>query len=349
VSEIDWEAVCQSGMKMSAEEVARAEADIAADPEAIEARVRLVGALHGVLFDRETQARRDAHVHWLITHRPEIGPGAVGAISPLASPEGYAEAKRLWLEAAARQPADPRVLRNASTFLFFEDGAIAEELIVRGIALAPSPDWHGLLAMIFEARVDAASPSQRYELASLIVAENERALAQLDDIDRRYTHSIDVARWAIEALDLRKARDHATRVLEDTTTLDERRPAYHGPYWANVVLGKVALMENDPARAVTHLLAAAAPGAPFHDLLSIGRPDLALAAALLERGERDAVARYLSALELLWPDKASTLREKRGQVERGEPADLDEIHRRDREHWKMMRAALAARHDKKPG
>jgi hypothetical protein len=303
-----------------------------------------VGAYTSAISDREKQAKRDAHVHWLISHHPEIGLAPLGVIFPSTSPSGYTEAKRLWLEAVATRPSDASVLRNASVFLFLEDPEIAEDLARRGSALAPAPEWHETLALIYESRAETASPADRVSLAASIVEQHERALVFLDDEDRRYTHEIDLARWAIEAGDVVKARHHALRVLDRVDVLDAKRAHNHGPYWAHIVLGKVALIEDDPARASEHLVAAASPGVPFHGNVPVSRPDLSLAAAMASRGERDAVIRYVMALELLWPEQSKALRAKRAALERDEPADLEEIHRRERERRAEMQRIVRERH-----
>jgi hypothetical protein len=311
---------------MPAEDVARAEAAVGADPDALEARVRLVGAYFSKTFDRTLQAKRDLHVHWIIRHHPELDLGPMGAIFPIASPAGYAEGRRLWLEAVAQHPSDPRVLCNAMFFVFLHDPDIAEDLAKRGIDLAPSPEWHETLASIYESRTETASPADRVSLAASIVEQHERVLASLDDADRCYPHWIDVARWAVEAGDIAKARHHAALVLANEPVLDADRDC-HGTYWANIVLGKIALTVRDVAKASEHLAAAtaAAAGTPFYEK----GPDLGLAAALLASGARDAVVRYLVELERLWPDWAKPVRATREAVERGDPVDLEQL-RRDR-------------------
>lgn len=73
-----------------------------------------------------------------------------------------------------------------------------------------------------------------------------------------------------------------------------------GDLWhqANVVLGRIALAEDDVARAKEHLLAAA--GVEGSPVLGSFGPNMALAKELLERGEREAVLEYLDLCARFW-------------------------------------------------
>jgi beta-lactamase regulating signal transducer with metallopeptidase domain len=94
------------------------------------------------------EARR-THILWLIEHHPEDElAGDWGArifinraIDPLADPQGYEAAKKIWLDKTA--PPDPSVavLRNASWFFEVPDKALAEKMLLRLQAADPGGRW----------------------------------------------------------------------------------------------------------------------------------------------------------------------------------------------------------------
>jgi hypothetical protein len=73
-------------------------------------------------------------------------------------------------------------------------------------------------------------------------------------------------------------------------------PAVH---YANIILGRVALLKDDIETAKTCLLAASR--VPYSEILDHRGADLQLANALLARGQRETVAIYLQACTGFWP------------------------------------------------
>ena len=83
---------------------------------------------------------------------------------------------------------------------------------------------------------------------------------------------------------------------------------------AHLVLGHVALSLGDTERAVSGLaLAGQTPGSP--QLKTFG-PDMSLALALLERGQKQPVLDYLSMCGKFW-EKQDGLAEWRRKIEAG--------------------------------
>ena len=92
------------------------------------------------------------------------------------------------------------------------------------------------------------------------------------------------------------AQTHADAMLSAPPT---RRNDESHIHKANIVLGRVALAEDDVVTAKHHLLAAGkVSGAPT--LGSFG-PNMRLAAELLERGEQDVVLEYFELCSNFWP------------------------------------------------
>ena len=92
------------------------------------------------------------------------------------------------------------------------------------------------------------------------------------------------------------ARAHAEEMLMTTVgVLEEHSDAVHN---GHLLLGRIALHDNDVERARAHLVLAGRAGATR--MVPIFGPDMRLAAELLARGERDAVIRYLSLCRAFW-------------------------------------------------
>jgi len=73
-------------------------------------------------------------------------------------------------------------------------------------------------------------------------------------------------------------------------------PAVH---YANILLGRSALLQADIESAKSYLLAASK--VPYSEILDHRGADLRLASALLARGQRETVASYLVACTGFWP------------------------------------------------
>jgi len=100
----------------------------------------------------------------------------------------------------------------------------------------------------------------------------------------------------------RNQLDEAASLATELLSLAEQFSAdwYYGNavYYGHLVLGEVALARGDKSGAATELLAAGhTRGSP--QLNSFG-PNMRLAKALLEAGERAAVLEYLQACESFW-------------------------------------------------
>lgn len=94
-------------------------------------------------------------------------------------------------------------------------------------------------------------------------------------------------------------------------------PAVHR---ANIILGQNALREDDVNSAKYYLLAAGE--VPYSEILDAQGADLELANALLARGQRETVARYLKACASFWPRGHARLERWRAQLAAGQVPSL---------------------------
>lgn len=89
------------GRRMNADQVAELETAVAATPDDLSSRTKLLG----YYFSKgrgsgETLKNRRTHVLWVIKHHPESELAALPycGMHGSSDPEGYVEAKKLWLD-----------------------------------------------------------------------------------------------------------------------------------------------------------------------------------------------------------------------------------------------------------
>lgn len=92
-------------------------------------------------------------------------------------------------------------------------------------------------------------------------------------------------------------------------------------HYANLVLGRIALHDDDLAAARQYLLAAGdTPGSP--QLRDYG-PDMTLAAEMLNRGETETVLRYFELCDRFWLNRdRNRIKEWSAAVRSGRPPDF---------------------------
>src|SRR5262249_18531268 len=104
----------------------------------------------------EDVAARRRHILWLIEHHSEseiLGTWC-SRLSPLQSghlsdPDGYTEAKALWLAQTTASATKPKGLANAADFLEVADKALSEKLLLRAQSLHPDVKWSVRLARLY--------------------------------------------------------------------------------------------------------------------------------------------------------------------------------------------------------
>ena len=129
------------------------------------------------------------------------------------------------------------------------------------------------------------------------VADLEQELRDGDEIQRLYTLT-NLAKAALTARAIDKATDYANELLLTAPQHREDWNYGNAVHDGNMVLGLLAVRQGNIRTAAQYLLdAGATPGSP--QLNSFG-PDMSLAKALLEKGERDTVLEYFSRCRKFW-------------------------------------------------
>ena len=156
-------------LRMTPEQVAALEAAVARNPDDRESREKLLayyGDSRRKLDPAGIVARR-AHILWMIEHHPDLDTasswslrlytisGDVWLPEPMratfhvnADPDGYAQAKQLWLAAMAKPDVSVQTLTNAARFLEMADKPLAETAYLKAAEREPGK-WSGELGRLY--------------------------------------------------------------------------------------------------------------------------------------------------------------------------------------------------------
>jgi hypothetical protein len=155
------QALLADGWHTTPEDASKLETQLAADPENLAIRTRLISYYTQYIIP-EPRAKQ---VLWLIEHHPEAD---IFSLAPdltttarhyadLNSPETIERGRTLWLRQVERFPSNGRVLVNAATALIPHDPMVALDLIRRLRQLEPAnPEWVNWLGAIYARAVRAS-------------------------------------------------------------------------------------------------------------------------------------------------------------------------------------------------
>lgn len=132
---------------------------------------------------------------------------------------------------------------------------------------------------------------------------------------RRFYNLGDTAESAIGAREYKKARQYALELLALAPKYKDDWYYGNAIHIGHTVLGRVALIKGSRAEAKQHLLLSAR--VPSTPQLSTNGPRLALAKALLARGERKVVLQYLELIGVFWDAKATLLKSWKAEIKAG--------------------------------
>ncbi len=293
----------QKGLQLTREEAELLEENLKYKPDDVSSRTQLLGyymQLQPVNDPSILEAKRK-HILWLVQNSPEaeVLGAPEGMIFGIFDPVGYSKVREAWMTQLERNPKKVRILGNAANFLSVTEYDAAIKLLQRAQSAEPSnPKWAIELGHkyvhkgLFETKL--GSPEGVKQAAGKAFTQFEKAYALEDEWGKDALLS-DLARTAFAADQLTKARQYAEITLEVAPSDgDYGNRIHHG----NLVLGRIALREDNIEEAKTRLIAAGrTPGSPQLD--SFG-PKMALAKELLERGERAIVLDYFRLCSKFW-------------------------------------------------
>jgi len=212
----------RAAVAMTAAEAAALEQTLTVNPDNVEAREQLI-----IFYDQagkvsweEKLAGIRKHSLWRIAHLPETDLW-IPNISKRYDPDGYAQAKQLWLEQTSRPDVTPKTLARAAAFLSSYDEPAAEELLLRAQRMEPTGPWSDRLADLY-ARAIVGSIDPRYgttdaaEAHSAFANEARRKLEATSDPDLLAAAGYTLTRY----LQLAGAAALGRGCLERALTLD---------------------------------------------------------------------------------------------------------------------------------
>jgi hypothetical protein len=298
----------------------------ASSPEDFEKRARLLGAL-SVPRGPEPAPELVDEVVWWIRHHPRelqhVGP----ALSMLvhAPYQAYHRIREAWEGVLATHGDEPEVaLAAAESFQHHEsDRALA--LLQRAHDAwiddpRPAQKAGNILWLRSMRFLQREEPERDRGTAVEALRWFEKALERESEPSRRCLTLPDACEAALAARETERARALAGELLSLAASVPVHWNTGNAIYTAHSTLGEIALREGVIERAKDHLrLAGQTPGSPQLD--SFG-PDLRLADALLQHGERSAVVDFLCAIGRFWQSGRSQIDLWCLEIERGDTPRL---------------------------
>lgn len=148
----------RAAVAMSAADAAAMEKSLEANPDDIDARESLI-----IFYDQagkvsweEKLAGMRRHALWRIAHLPETDLW-IPNLSKRYDPGGYAQAKQLWMQHAARPDVTAKTLGRAAAFLSVSDKHEAEQLLLRAREMEPDGVWAARLGDLYGRAIAAAA------------------------------------------------------------------------------------------------------------------------------------------------------------------------------------------------
>jgi hypothetical protein len=330
------EQLMKEGASLSVDDAAALERILDLRPQDLDTRARLLGyerarawAAHAATTPEEKLAQgmdvffsrvsdlekiRARHALWLAENAPRAPLAAHPLCHFQMTKSPYAELSSIWRRHVAAEPADPTLLAHAISFFWDANEQFADELVARAEVLFPGDmRW---IRFRQERRADELHREHRlqpFRDSRLIPAGEEgstgddrRAQKRLAEMEALLRESDPEAAWlfrlrriaadlSLALGDLHRARAHAEQLL--VSGPDELRlgdPVHDG----HLLLGRIALREDDVDRARAHLILAGEAGGK--GLFAFFGPNLRLAIDLLARGESEVVIRYLTLCRAFW-------------------------------------------------
>jgi hypothetical protein len=202
--------------EMTRDQAAALERALEQNPEDVAAREKLL-----VFYGRNRRAQdwrmnavaRRPHALWLIQHHPDSELVMSARVRKSEDPDGYAQARRLWLAAIERRDVDAKVLGNAASFFQGSEKALAEEILQRAQKQGPDrgqPNWSWRLGVLYASSImgkPADDPDARWA---------RQRLAQSSDARVLYTAGYDLSWRPVQA----EMRQFGKQLLERASQLD---------------------------------------------------------------------------------------------------------------------------------
>lgn len=281
-----------SGKLLSPKESEQLESALKSNSSDIASRIKLLGYYRG----HPNSPRYVEHLAWFIDNQAdeeEIVHFAAYVYLRGTNESVYNQLKVHWLKHVEADQSNPAAIFNAADFFVLnKDFELAFTCVQKLESCSLSESDFFSMAALYEhlsnlsRKADGEITST--ELFQKAIVWCEKAARSDNEF---WSASTELVRLLFEVNRFDQLKDLAAQVLRSA---DKRMvPAAWSIHQVNVTLGKVALAEGDLQSAVRHLAASVEiPRDP--SLLSVSGPDMTLARALLEKGEKQAVLDFLA-------------------------------------------------------
>ena len=331
---------------LSDAQAAELENKVQTTPGDTDSRLRLLRFYTNYAAD-DTPARQSSrlkHRLWFLQNRPEMEDADIyGYKIPFYS-VGDAEYRAMrdeWLEQVETAETNSRVRLNAVSFFREKEPEIAEKLLVEGCRIdKENYEFPLRLSELIYGKIkDLDEDSSEYlrkktRVLGRAFEAGETALALLKNersTERDAKRAMllqSLTKIAFELGKFDRAKALATELILDFGQ-DAASPNYaNATHTGNIILGRIAVRENDAVKAKQYLLIAVR--APLRREKSFfSKIDLRLARELLEKGEKATVSEYLKLCEKLlnysnlYAGKVRALKSWQAQINEGKMPSFD--------------------------
>jgi len=153
------EQLAQQGANLSQAAAQELEAQLEKNPEDLTARAKLLGYYWYQWMrpgEAAAKAARRRHILWLIEHHPDSPVVGIeeavlsDAGNSLVDPEGYQQARQLWLSHMQSKKGNAAVLGNVAKFFQLSDKDLAESALLQARAVQPeNGEWDWRLGYLY--------------------------------------------------------------------------------------------------------------------------------------------------------------------------------------------------------
>ena len=309
-----------AGGKLNAKQAAKLEEESQRNPDDIAIRTKLLGYYFSKQYkDPSAKAARQSQILWLIENAPESEVLGVpeGLLNKILTPDAYSKGKEAWLKQLQEQPKNLMILKNSANFFLQQDRELAKQSIEKAKAIEPdNPKWPAKLGQLYQLDTLSISGKSKVEAAGKALKQLEISYELSDDQARDPLLSR-LAKAAFEAKQLDKAKKYALQMLGQK--LDDWNTG-NNIHDGNIILGRIALAQDNVEEAKKHLLAAGkTKGSPQLD--SFG-PNITLANDLLELGETKVVLEYFDLCSNFWEMGKDRLKQWSTSIKKGDTPDF---------------------------
>jgi len=285
------------------------------------------------------------HLIWIIQNRfdAEVLGERIAHVS-FHDSSFYNKIKRLWLKQTETHHKNAAVLSNGAEFFLgagieiqtdtskkiiniitnfdkpylYPELDLAEKLLKKAQNIQPdNTKWSRKLAKYYEQMTKYKSCEERTKAAEKALEQLEITLDQTDNEKKRFILISRTVNVAFQADKLAEAKSYAQELLELSPKYSEDKHYYgKAVHQGNLILGKIALKENDLEKATKYLIEAGkTTGGPQLNYLG---PDTTLAKQLLAAGERKAVIQYFRLCANFWKRGSDRLKSWIAAIEGGD-------------------------------